>query len=351
MITSLQLQNYRSFEALSLEFEPEVNIIVGPNASGKTNILEAILVVAQGKSYRVSDDELIRHNQPWARLEILLSDNTMQVVKLEKKQSKTQKTFMIDGNTYKRLPARYKLPVVVFEPNQLYNLTTSPELRRSLIDNLLDQVVPTFAATRRSYTRALMQRNSLLKNPAEARKHIFAWNVRLGELGGAIVSERQKLLEAIAEGMSETYSSLAGSPHTINLQYESNLETKNYANNLLQKLESNLERDIERGFTTSGPHRDDIGFYINDARLREFASRGEVRTTLLAFKVQEARLLEERVDKKPLMLLDDVFGELDGKRRKTLAKLLKNYQTCITTTDADIVVSEFANKTNTISLN
>ena len=351
MITSLQLQHYRSFDSLSLELESGVNIIVGPNASGKTNILEAILVGAQGKSYRANDEGLVKHDNDWARLEMLLQDNTMRVLKLEKKLNKIDKTFVVDGNIFKRLPARLKIPIVIFEPNQLYNLTTSPELRRHLIDSLLEQISPEFSKTRRAYNRALIQRNALLKNPNQAKKNIFAWDVRLSELGGTIAKQRKSLIHTANTDMSETYTKLAGNnKHKVELRYESKIGTDNYTTHLLQALERNLQKDIERGFTTSGPHRDDVGFYINDARLREYASRGEVRTTLLAFKMQEAKLIEENLGSKPMMLLDDVFGELDGKRRKTLAGLLEQYQTVITTTDADIVVSEFAHKTNTISL-
>lgn len=335
MITSLRLTNFRSFEELSVEFEPGVNIIVGPNASGKTNLLEALVAACQGKSYKATDEIMIRQGAPWARIEIVLDTNNKRTTKLTREPP--AKKFLIDGNEFKRLPVRHKLPVVIFEPNQLINLTSSPEQRRGLVDGLLEQLSVAFSQTRRAYNRTLAQRNNLLKKPSQARKDIFAWNVRLSELAGILVADRLNLLTELNKNLTRTYNQLADATHKLQLQYESSLPTNTYSSAMIKKLETTLTLDIERGFTGVGPHRDDITFLLDGKNLKTNASRGEVRTTLLAFKVNEAQLLHDRYTVAPYLLLDDVFGELDRHRRKTLAAMLKKYQTFITTTDADVV--------------
>lgn len=341
MITSLELHNVRLFEAVSYEFDPGVTIIIGPNASGKTTILEALLLVCQGSSYRGNDSAAVRNNQEWARIEATQSDDTLRKLTIKVADERADKTFTIKGKEYKRLPLRQKIPTVLFEPNQLMRLTSSPELRRSLLDDLLQQIDPEFSHNKRSYIRALSQRNNLLKTPDQARKQVFAWNVRLSEYGAKVAASRVRLISQINDKASGLYSELAGKDHVLKLEYAARVSAENYSASLLKALEKNLEKDILRGFTSYGPHRDDVVFYLDGASLKDTGSRGEVRTTLLAMKVVEAQLLREKTGKDPILLLDDVLGELDGYRRKTLAKLLKNYQTFITTTDADIVKRQF----------
>src|SRR5690606_24774824 len=140
MIASLRLQHFRSFSDGAFEFEPGVNIIVGPNASGKTNLLESILMIGTGKSYRGSDAETIQHNESWARIDAVTAANIDHLLKLEKNGEKANKTFVIDDADYRRLPSHHRMPCVVFEPNQLQYIATSPDLRRGLIDSLAEQL-------------------------------------------------------------------------------------------------------------------------------------------------------------------------------------------------------------------
>ncbi len=350
MIASVRLQAFRSFHDASFEFEPGVNIIIGPNASGKTNLLESVIVIARGVSYRGVDSELIAQNADWARLDAVTNTNTKHSVLIKKiSEHKTQKTFLVDETEYRRLQPHHRMPCVVFEPNQLQYIASSPELRRNLVDNLNEQLDQQFGAKKRAYLRALSQRNALLKTPG-ARSKLFAWDIRLSELAGGIVDARVQLIERLNKNLAHTYSDLAGSKHDVKISYESKTQTDNYVGTMLRQLETNVDRDIERGFTSTGPHRDDLDITINSASIRSFASRGEVRTVLLTIKVQEALLLEEKFNQKALMLLDDVFGELDGKRRKSLTNFLQTHQAFITTTDADIVDKSFAEHTRIISI-
>jgi len=351
VISSLRLQNFRSYKDASFEFNEGVNIIIGPNASGKTNVLEGLLYICSGGSFRALDKENIRHRAAWARLDGVTSTNQTRTLKMMRTEDGTQKEFIIDGQTKKRLSLADSIPAVLFEPDDLQQLTTSPERRRDFIDTILGQIDAEFRRQQRDYARTLAQRNRLLKhNYQAAQATIFAWNIRLSELGGQIVAKRLELIRRLNKGLGESYSQLANKKHRVGLVYQSEVPQDQYATQMLKHLEKSFENDLQRGFTTVGPHRDDIQININNVPIYHHASRGETRTTLLALKVQETKLLEKARDQKPLLLLDDVFSELDGARRQALTSFIKDYQSFITTTDADVVSKKFTKSARLISL-
>jgi DNA replication and repair protein RecF len=231
---------------------------------------------------------------------------------------------------------------VLFEPNDLLLLSGSPDLRRSFLDDLIEQTVPGYGATRRHYKRVLAQRNALLKQPGRNfDEQLFVWNLRLSELGGKVVRERVALAERFAVRISELYCRLADKTNDVSLAYVAQFPVEHYETVLLHRLEAAAELDRARGFTGSGPHRDDLRLLIDGHEASISASRGETRTLVLALKLLELQLLEEIRGSRPLLLLDDVFSELDGKRRQALVAFVASYQTFITTTDADIVVQYF----------
>ncbi len=342
MITDLRLQHFRSYDDASFELGPGVNIIVGPNASGKTNLLEAVLLLARGSSYRASDAELVQFDAPWARLDAD-TPHGHRVVKLQAAAGdKYLKSFEVDDQPFARLLQNRTIPVALFEPNHLLLLSGSPDLRRTFLDDLIEQTIPGYGATRRHYRRVLAQRNALLKKqPPGLRDQLFVWNLRLSELGGKIARERNTLVSRFSGRMSELYAGLSGQKNNIEVAYAAQFPAETYETALLHKLETGVENDIMRGFTASGPHRDDLVVRIDGHPASEVASRGETRTLVLALKMLELYLLEEIRGSKPLLLLDDVFSELDGKRRQALTAFVADYQTFITTTDADLVVHHF----------
>lgn len=349
-IASIRLQNFRSYKDESFEFDPGVNIIVGPNASGKTNLLEAILVTCLGKSYRARDHELVRFNRPWARLDA--QAKTVRTVKLVRTPTpKTvTKSLNIDDHSFTRLTLARTVPTVLFEPQHLLLLSGSPELRRQFVDDLLEQTVPGFGNTRRHYKRTLAQRNALLKNSNAATESLFAWNIRLSELGGQIAAHRLELFAKLNQNISQVYSEIAGVKATAKALYQGSCRPDQYAGDMLHKLELATNQDRERGFTTIGPHRDDMVITLNRHSIQETASRGEMRTLLLVLKIIELQLLSLARGQSPILLLDDVFSELDGKRRRALTHFLQPYQTFITTTDADVVVRHFMQNCHIIPL-
>jgi DNA replication and repair protein RecF len=343
-ITDIRLQNFRSYTDDMFELSPGVNIIVGPNASGKTNLLEAVLVIARGSSYRARDADLVHYEAPWARLDAHNDDSVLRTVKLQCAESGAcKKSFVIDEKNYLRLSQQKTLPAVLFEPNHLLMLSGSPELRRSYLDDLLEQISPGFGTLRRQYKRVLAQRNALLKQGYQiAQSQMFVWNIRLSELAGQIVRDRLSLMERINGLTGEVYGTISGNRSSeVQLEYVSSLPQDHYESALLKKYEHNLERDVMIGFTTVGPHRDDVRVRLNGHPSQESASRGESRTIVLTLKIIELQLIESSRDQSPILLLDDVFSELDGKRRHALTDYLQSYQTFITTTDADVVVKHF----------
>ncbi len=350
MVSSIRLQNFRSYSDASFEFEPGVNIIIGPNGSGKTNLLEAILVICSGNSYRARDLELIQFDKPWARLDGQFEKH-VRILKLVKDAKTTQKSFELDDKLFKRLSLERTVPVVLFEPNHLQLITRGPQQRRDYFDDILERTQSGFRALNARYRRTLAQRNALLKQgPARAAQQLFAWDVRLSQLGAQIVTARLALLDDINAAISQTYSQISGKTSQVELRYETPINTKNYSSRLLSKLEASTEADFGRGFTGHGPHHEDIAINLNNQPASTTASRGEMRSLLLALKIFELKLLENARGQKPLFLLDDVFSELDGARRKHLVRHLKGYQTIITTTDAEAVLEYFSKNTHLVPL-
>lgn len=341
MIRNLRLQQFRSYGDASFTFGDGVNIIVGPNGSGKTNLLEAILVLARGGSYRVNDYDLLQFGAPWFRLDATIEPgDSVRTVKLVSEPKQT-KTYELGGKTFHRLTMSHMLPVVLFEPNHLQLLHGAPDQRRSYLDDILEQTTPGYVTFRRNYRRVLSQRNSLLKRPTPpSAQELFPWNLRLSELGATIVRSRIQLCETLNETFGEVYSEISQADTKVAITYHPKFPAEHYETHLLQKLESHAFEDAQRGFTAYGPHREDFVVTFDTRPADEFASRGETRTAILALKIIELQLLEAVRDQTPLLLLDDVFSELDERRRRALTGFLQKYQTFLTTTDADVALQD-----------
>ncbi|HVX58235.1 MAG TPA: DNA replication and repair protein RecF [Candidatus Saccharimonadales bacterium] len=348
MITNIRLQNFRSYKDFSFEFEDGANIIVGPNASGKTNLLEAVMVLAQGSSYRAKNAQLIKHGCPWARLDGYFK-NQNRTIKLEGDPDNPTKTLFIDDKPHKRLGLEQTLPLVYFEPEHLQSITRGPDRRRDYFDDILVRTRAGYRQTLNAYNRSLSQRNSLLKKGRSiASTQVFAWNIRLGELGSQIVSAREDITNQLNDRLRSVYGKIAGKRTKATVVYSPQFPSENYASRLISALEKSLDLDLDRGFTGSGPHRDDYLLAISDKPLAEHASRGEIRSLLLSLKKLELEMVEQTRGQKPILLLDDVLSELDGARRQALVEMLSDHQSILTTTDADTVLDYFASGSHKI---
>jgi DNA replication and repair protein RecF len=243
------------------------------------------------------------------------------------------------------------VPVVYFEPNHLQLITRGPNQRRDYFDELLERSIPGFKTMAAGYSRTLAQRNALLKRgPAAGKQQLFAWNIRLSELGEKIAQARGVLSAGINDELGKNYRKISKKRTAVEFIYKSQFKPDNYGSRLLHKLETNIEEDYQKGFTSHGPHREDFIITIGGQPANITASRGESRSLILALKIFELGLIEKARGQKPVFLLDDVFSELDGARRQALVNYLKNRQTIITTTDAESVIEHFATGTKLIAL-
>jgi DNA replication and repair protein RecF len=341
----LHLQGFRSYIDHTVRLNAGVTIVVGPNGSGKTNLLEALYVISTGSSFRGTDRELLNHDSDYFRLEATHDDDVRSLT-YNPTDAQSPKHFSLDGVKRVRLNYQQKIPVVLFEPDHLRLLSGPPSARRDYLDAVLARLQPDFARQRSQFERALLQRNNILKHAVRRSNaledQLFAWNIKLAELSEYIVERRLGLVTFINERINRLYSHIADTPTDVVLRYESKTSIHGYKQILLQQLDESLDKDLARGYTRIGPQRDDFALHLNNAPSAATASRGEMRTLLLALKMCELALLHDQSTRPPLLLLDDVFSELDSARRRTLATLARPYQTIITMTDADIVKGYFS---------
>jgi DNA replication and repair protein RecF len=306
-----------------------VTIITGANGSGKTSLLEAVYLSLQGSSFRGSDGDILQKGGPWWKIDITLNDQQNRTIKFEPEKATSRKQFIIDSKTTARIPQKLKHPVVLFEPEDLRLLHGSPARRRQFIDRFVSQLNPLYGPALRKYERALKQRNNLLKNAYIHDDQLFAWNVALAEHGAYIIEQRIAFIEQLNQNLAQLYQDIAGTHDEVSIHY-SHTFVGDIKQKLLNELHAHLERDRYLGSTSVGPHRHDVIFEINNSPALSTASRGEARTIVLALKFLEVDIIEQLTGKTPIVLLDDVFSELDASRQKLLTSHLKGHQIIIT---------------------
>jgi len=340
-ITRLELTNFRSYEAAKFALDPGLTIVAGPNASGKTNLLESLFVMSLTKSFRARDRELVRHGQDHFRI-VATSPETEYALGLKLTETSAEKKVTHDKVAKSLASHLGRLPVTLFEPADLGMVSGPPDGRRKYLDFMLVQTDPTFIKKMQSYRRVLRQRNALLgwDDGARIRREIFVWDLQLTELAVDIYEHRVRLLDQLNRAVPGVYGNIAGGHADITFIYLPSVKGE-YANEFAEELGRNLPRDIAAGFTTIGPHREDFAIEFSGRGISTVASRGEVRTAVLAMKIAELDYIETATGAKSLLLLDDVFSELDKSRRGYLIDRLGDHQTVITTTDADAITREF----------
>lgn len=338
-VREVRLSNVRSYDLFSTEFDPGVTLILGRNGTGKTTLLEAVYFLLSGTSFRGRDRDMIAHDSTRADLLLIDDDDTERRASLQlDSYDKIKKSFIFESKTAARLPAKARRPVVMFEPDELRYLSSSPERRRQFFDAFLARLYPEYRVVLNRYQRILLQRNELLKRreQIEAKSwedQLFTWDIKFSETAEHITELRRNFIVTANQHLSRIYSEIAKAKHVINLSYLSRISADNYRQKLLDNLHANRIADSYRGYTSIGPHRDDFGVYLDSHLAGEVASRGEMRSIMLALKLLEIELQKELTGQAPLILLDDVFSELDTTREQHLVRSLKGYQTIITATD------------------
>lgn len=327
-ITAINVQHVRVHKSYSLDVSPNVTLITGTNGSGKTSLIEALYIALQGTSFKGSDSDVLQRGEDWYRIDIKTQGEAVRTVKFDPARPSGKKQFIVDGKTNYRLLDRYKYPVVLFEPDDLRLLSGSPTRRRQFIDRFVSQLDPQYGIALRRYERALKQRNALLKQ-GSTNDSMFAWDVSLSEYGAYIVEQRSKFARELNERLNAVYGSISHTDDRVSVAYSYEPQG-NVSQRLLAELHQYIDKDKMLGFTSTGPHRHDILFSFNESPALTVASRGEVRSVVLALKFLEVDIIEHITGKNPVILLDDVFSELDKERQNYLIDLTKKNQIIIT---------------------
>ena len=328
IIKSIKLTNFRNHASYSLDCHPDTTLILGKNGYGKTSVLEAIYILTRGKSFRATDPDIMKRGEKYYRIEMDYDNGE----KILATYDGTTKTFIAQEKKSRRLPKKQKYPVVLFLPSDLNLISSSPGRRRDYFNRVFAEFNDSYSSYVSRYEKALKQRNELLKADQLSPSSLFSWNILLAKYGSEISKLRNRFTNEINTDFTNTYRSIAENDDEIQIIYKSeinNLDEGSY----LKKLEENFTKDSYLGHTSFGIHRDDFIFNFNHNIADGSASRGESRSTLLALKFIESNLIYQKTNQKPIILLDDVFSELDPPRRHALVKNFKSHQVIITSVE------------------
>ena len=338
MIQKVKLYNFRSYDLFETELGESGTVIVGPNGTGKTNLLEAIYVALRGNSFRGTLGDCMRHHETQTIIHLETDNQPRRVKLLATNNGSIAKEFIIADSRSKLLARKHRLPVVLFEPNELRLISSSPQRRRDFLDGLLSRLDMKYDSQLRTFNRTLLQRNELLKHhdshSANWWDHLFAWDVKFIQAAHALVAARTQFLSRYQETLGDIYNSLAGRQTPFSIEYLPSVPLDSYEQSLLDRLQRARDYEIAAGHTSAGPHREDFLIYLHSRPANKVASRGEMRTIMLAFKLLELKLQTERTNSRPLILMDDVFSELDATREKLLQETIREHQFIVTTTDS-----------------
>lgn len=340
IIKSLELENFRNYDSLHLNFDEGTNILYGDNAQGKTNVLEAIYVSATTKSHKGSKDkEIINFSKEEAHIRTFLSKGDMDYrVDMHLRKSKS-KGIAINGQKLKKAAQLLGLlNVVFFSPEDLSIIKNGPSGRRSFIDMELCQLDKYYLYNLNQYNKIINQRNKLLKDfyfHSDLKDTITIWDSQLVSYGRQIIEARIRFVDQLNDIIFQIHQNLSGGREELKITYEPDTT----GNDFEKELSNNMDRDIKLKYTGVGPHRDDFGFIVNGIDIRKYGSQGQQRTAALSLKLAEIELVKQITKDNPVLLLDDVLSELDSNRQNYLLNSIGNIQTIITCTGLD----EFVN--------
>lgn len=341
-IEKLSIDNFRNIDSLNFEPCRGVNIIYGQNAQGKTNLLEAIWLLTGAKSFRrvKNDREFVRFSAEKSTIEAqFFNDVRTQTISLEIDDKRKAAINEIKTDSVSALASEF--PAVVFSPSHMALIRSGPSERRRFIDSCLCRISPKFIKTLNDYTRALTQRNTLLKDIRHSSyllDTLDVWDHSIAKMASLIIKMRTKLIERLNETACEIYDGISLGSEKLTLSYISSLGVNYSADAPLSEmcsefynnLKYRLSDDIKYGVTTLGAHRDDIGIQLDGCDARSFASQGQSRSIVLSLKLAESGLLHEAFQTRPVILLDDVMSELDSSRREYLLNHIGDNQIFVT---------------------
>lgn len=345
-LKNLQLQNFRSYTKSNFSFSSSTTVILGPNTAGKTNLLEAIHLLSTGKSFKSQQDEdLIRFDQPLARVEGVLDDETNVAVMVGKGtafgKSSLVKKYLVNNVPKRRIDFASFLPIVFFSPVDLALITDSPGNRRRFLDHVLEQVDKEYRASLVTYEKAIRQRNALLQKAKETgrrgnEKMFEYWDGLVILHGQKITKMREEFIGILNRAKKPVFNFL--------ITYDKSVISK-------ERLLQYKDAEVGAGVTLVGPHRDDFFVYMDkEKEIKSFGSRGQQRLAVLQLKLLEMQHVEKILGEKPLLLLDDIFSELDNGHIALVSEMIGGNQTILTTTHKEFTGNEFLKGADVIEL-
>ena len=336
-IKSLKIKGFRNLEEINFEPCENVNVIYGENAQGKTNLIEAVWLFTGAKSFRgAKDSELKKFNSENTVLEAVFENNG--IIQDAKIIIENRRKAFLNGKPLSSASALAgNFHAIVFSPVDLSLVRDGPKERRRFLDVAICQIYPKYINCLKAYTRAVTQRNLILK---EANKTgqlnnsiLSAFEAEICENGKKIIDYRERYLEKITPFLTEIYSGLTGKRENLTLKYVNTLGDNEFADFLVQSRRI----DMQSGITSAGPHRDDIEFFINNISARNFGSQGQMRSVALCLKLAEAQVIKNLTGEYPIALLDDVMSELDPTRQEYILNHINGWQVLITACEPDII--------------
>ncbi|MEX2007207.1 MAG: DNA replication and repair protein RecF [Candidatus Levyibacteriota bacterium] len=343
-LKNLELENFRNHQKASFEFSDKITFIVGPNTSGKTNLLEAITFIATGKSSRgAKDEEVVRSGEILAKAKGKTQDTELEVLVIlgdEDTFVRGRRKYLVNGVAKSRLNFSANLAAVIFSPSDLDIITGSPHLRREFLDAVLEQTDRDYRYALSSYVKALRQRNALLDlaqgSGARNEKQFDYWDTLLINTGSVITKKREEFLEFINKAQKDIFDFV--------VTYDKSIISET-------RLEQYKDAEVASGVTLVGPHRDDFKIDMFDNAtgstkdLKSYGSRGQHRLVILQLKLLQLDFIEKTLGERPLLLLDDIFSELDEGHIKLVSEMIDKQQSIVTTTHEEFINSKLRDTT------
>ena len=341
-LTDLQLRDFRNYEQLSLEFEPGVNLIVGNNAQGKTNLLEAISYAGSGKSFRAQKtSEMIRFGADFADMEAkVFAQGRDQELRYVLFPSRPRQIWRNGAKKKSAGELAGVLPTVLFCPEDLMVLKAGAAQRRRLGDHALCQLRPNYDAALTEYNRILEQKNRILKDHFQ-NPNVLAilpeYNLRLCQVGALLISYRSRFYDSLGKSAAKFHSQFSGGVEEFQLQYKTVSTVSDpfaslskLTEDLLAHLESHYRAELESGQCLTGPHKDDFDVTLSGVNLKSYGSQGQTRTAAISLKLAQRELMGREWGEEPVLLLDDVLSELDQGRQDFVLNQIVSGQVFIT---------------------